>query len=71
MGCTIPASSGLPVGTGAGTGRVGVGTLSPTGYTVTAYSRSKCNFVLTRATLTGRITRTTTGGTTYCSVTAW
>jgi type IV pilus assembly protein PilA len=69
IGCTIPASSGLPVGTGTGSGKVQVGTLSATGYRVTAYSKSKCNFIITRAT-TGRITRTTSGGT-YCSVTSW
>jgi type IV pilus assembly protein PilA len=69
-GCTIPASSGLPVGTGTGSGRVQVSILSATSYRVTAYSKSRCNFLLTRAT-TGRITRTTSGGTTYCSVTTW
>jgi type IV pilus assembly protein PilA len=69
-GCTIPASSGLPVGTGTGSGRVQVSILSATSYRVTAYSQSRCNFLLTRAT-TGRITRTTSGGTTYCSVTTW
>jgi type IV pilus assembly protein PilA len=69
-GCTIPASSGLPLGTGTGSGRVQVSILSATSYRVTAYSKSRCNFLLTRAT-TGRITRTTSGGTTYCSVTTW
>jgi type IV pilus assembly protein PilA len=68
-GCTIPTSSGLPIGTGTGSGKVQVSILSATSYRVTAYSKSKCNFVLTRAT-TGRVTRTTSGGT-YCSVTSW
>jgi type IV pilus assembly protein PilA len=69
VGCTIPTSSGLPVGTGTLTGRVQVSSLSQTGYRVTGHSKSNCNFLLTRAT-TGRITRTTSGGT-YCSVTSW
>jgi hypothetical protein len=58
VGRTIPASSGLPVGTGTGTGKVRVSSQSATGYRVT-----------TRAT-TGHIMRTTSGGT-YCSVTSW
>jgi hypothetical protein len=69
VGCTIPASSGLPVGTGTGSGKVQISIPSATGYRVTAYSKSRCNFIITRAT-TGRITRTTSGGT-YCSVTSW
>ena len=68
-GCTIPASSGLPTGTGTGSGKVQVSILSATSYRVTGYSKSKCNFILTRAT-TGRVTRTTSGGA-YCSVTSW
>jgi type IV pilus assembly protein PilA len=74
VGCTLPASSGLPIGTGSGSGKVQVSALSATGYTVTGYSKSKCNFILTRVATgatAGRITRTTSGGTTYCSVTTW
>jgi type IV pilus assembly protein PilA len=67
IGCTIPTSSGLPVGTTPG--KVQVSSPSATGYRVTAYSQSRCNFIITRAT-TGRVTRTTSGGT-YCSVTSW
>jgi type IV pilus assembly protein PilA len=69
VGCTILASSGLPIGTGTGSGKVQVSILSATSYRVTGYSKSNCNFILTRAT-TGRVTRTTSGGT-YCSVTSW
>jgi type IV pilus assembly protein PilA len=66
VGCTIPTSSGLPVGTTQG--RVQVSNQSATGYRVTGYSKSRCNFIVTRAT-TGRVTRTTSG--TGCSVTSW
>jgi type IV pilus assembly protein PilA len=39
-GCTIPTSSGLPVGTGTGSGKVQVSILSATSYRVTGYSKS-------------------------------
>jgi type IV pilus assembly protein PilA len=62
-------SNARNVGTGTGSGKVQVSSPSATGYRVTAYSESRCNFLITRAT-TGRVTRTTSGGT-YCSVTTW
>ena len=66
VGCTIPASSGLPVGTGQGQVQVsGQGTDS---YTVTAYSKSGCNYIITRPSGGGAVTRTTSG---TCSVTSW
>jgi type IV pilus assembly protein PilA len=66
VGCTIPTTSGLPVG--SGTGQVDVGTQSVDGYVVTAKSKSGCNFIITRPTGGGAVTRTTTG---TCSVTSW
>jgi type IV pilus assembly protein PilA len=59
IGCSIPTSSGLPVGSGVG--QVEVGTLSVDGYVVTAHSKSQCNFVITRPTGGGAVTRTLTG----------
>ena len=70
VGCTIPASSGLPVGTAQG--QVQVSGQSVDGYVVTAYSKSGCNFIITRPTGGGAVTRTTapqSGGS--CSVTTW
>ena len=66
VGCTIPTTSGLPVG--SGTGQVDVGTQSVDGYVVTAKSKSGCNFIITRPTGGGAATRTTSG---TCSVTSW
>ena len=67
VGCSIPASSGLPVGTGASSGNVEVGTLSATGYVVTAHSKSGCDYTITKAAATGAITRgTTANGSATC-----
>ena len=66
VGCTIPTTSGLPVG--SGTGQVDVGSQSVDGYVVTAKSKSGCNFIITRPTGGGAVTRTTSG---TCSVTSW
>jgi type IV pilus assembly protein PilA len=55
VGCTIPANSGLPVGTGLE--QVQVTGQTATGYVVTAYSKTKCNFLITRA-ASGVATRT-------------
>ena len=66
VGCTIPTTSGLPVG--SGTGQVDVGTQSVDGYVVTAKSKSGCNFIITRPTGGGAATRTTSG---TCSVPSW
>ena len=66
VGCTIPTNSGLPVG--SGTGQVDVGSQSVDGYVITAKSKSGCNFIITRPTGGGAVTRTTSG---TCSVTSW
>ena len=66
VGCTIPASSGLPVGTGQG--QVQVSGQGSDTYVVTGYSKSGCNFIITRPTGGGAVTRTTSG---TCSVTSW
>jgi type IV pilus assembly protein PilA len=66
VGCTIPTTSGLPVGSGPG--QVDVSNQSVDGYKVTAVSKSGCSFVITRPTGGGAVTRTTTG---TCSVTSW
>ena len=66
VGCTIPATSGLPVGTGQG--QVQVSGQGADTYVVTGYSKSGCNFIITRPTGGGAVTRTTTG---TCSVTSW
>jgi len=58
-GCTIPASSGLPVG--SGTGQVEVGSLGTDTYVITAHSKSGCNFIITRPTGGGAVTRTLSG----------
>ena len=66
VGCSIPATSGLPVGTGQG--QVQVSGQGSDTYVVTAYSKSGCNFIITRPTGGGAVTRTTSG---TCSVTSW
>jgi type IV pilus assembly protein PilA len=66
VGCTIPTTSGLPVGSGAG--QVDVSNQSVDGYKVTAVSKSGCSFIITRPTGGGAVTRTTSG---TCSVTSW
>jgi type IV pilus assembly protein PilA len=66
VGCTIPATSGLPVGTGQG--QVQVSGQGADTYVVTGYSKSGCNFIITRPTGGGAATRTTSG---TCSVTSW
>jgi type IV pilus assembly protein PilA len=58
VGCSIPAESGLPVGSGLG--EVEVGGLGASTYTVTAHSKSQCNFIINRLS-TGGTTRTTSG----------
>jgi type IV pilus assembly protein PilA len=58
-GCTIPASSGLPVGTGQG--QVQVSGQGSDTYVVTAYSKSGCNFIITRPTGGAAVTRTMSG----------
>jgi type IV pilus assembly protein PilA len=68
VGATIPANSGLDVGTGAG--QVQVSGQSATGYTVTGYSKSGCSFKITRAT-TGGTTRTTGGEAGCDGKTSW
>jgi type IV pilus assembly protein PilA len=68
VGCTIPATSGLPVGTAVGQVQVsgqGIDT-----YTITGYSKSGCNFIITRPAGGGGVTRSTSGGA-NCSVTSW
>ena len=59
VGCTIPASSGLPVGTGAG--QVQVSGQGVDSYTITAYSKSQCNFIITRTAGGAAVTRTMSG----------
>jgi type IV pilus assembly protein PilA len=57
-GCDL-SGSGLPVGTTAGNVEVSIAS-GGTGYTVTAHSKSQCNFVITRAG-TGTAARTMSG----------
>jgi type IV pilus assembly protein PilA len=58
-GCTIPTSSGLDIGTGPGQVQVsGQGTDT---YVITGYSKSGCNFIITRPTGGGAVTRTKSG----------
>jgi type IV pilus assembly protein PilA len=59
-GCDL-ASSGLPVGTGAASGNVQVSGQGTDTYVVTAYSKSGCNFIITRTTGGGAVTRTKSG----------
>jgi type IV pilus assembly protein PilA len=66
VGCTIPATSGLPVGTGAG--QVQVSGQAVDGYTITGYSKSGCNYVITKS--GGSTTTRTTSGS-GCSQTSW
>jgi type IV pilus assembly protein PilA len=67
-GCSIPASSGLPVGTNPGQVQVsGQGTDT---YVVTAYSKSGCQFIITRPTGGGAVTRTL-GGSNCPSGSSW
>jgi type IV pilus assembly protein PilA len=66
VGCTIPATSGLPVGTGQG--QVQVSGQGADTYVVTGYSKSGCNFIITRPTGGGAVTRTTSG---TCSTPSW
>jgi type IV pilus assembly protein PilA len=68
VGATIPANSGLDVGTGPG--QVQVSGQSATGYVVTGYSKSGCSFIITRAT-TGGTTRTTGGQAGCDGKTSW
>ena len=65
VGCTIPATSGLPVGTAQG--QVQVSGQSATGYTITGYSKSGCNYIITK-TGGSTITRSTSG---TCTQTSW
>ena len=58
-GCTIPASSGLPVGTSAGQVQVTVAAAGDS-YHVDAVSKSGCTFIITRAN-TGAVNRTKSG----------
>jgi type IV pilus assembly protein PilA len=67
-GCTIPASSGLPVGSNPG--QVDVSNQSVDGYKVTAVSKSGCQFIITRPTGGGAVTRTL-GGSNCPSGTSW
>jgi type IV pilus assembly protein PilA len=66
VGCTIPASSSLPVGTGQG--QVQVSGQSVDGYTITAYAKSGCNYIITKAN-GGAATRSTSGS--GCLSTSW
>jgi type IV pilus assembly protein PilA len=64
VGCTL-AGAGLAVGTADG--QVQVASQSATGYIITGYSASSCDYALTK-TSTG-VARTTTG--TNCPATTW
>jgi type IV pilus assembly protein PilA len=66
VGCTIPTTSGLPVG--AAVGQVDVGTQTIDGYVITAKSKSGCNFIITRPAGGGAVTRSTSG---TCSTSSW
>ena len=69
VGCTIPTSSGLPVGTGQGQVEAPATGLSATGYTVTAHSKSGCDYTITRAT-TGTVSRSASPAAS-CPSTSW
>jgi type IV pilus assembly protein PilA len=69
VGCTIPASSGLPVGTGPGQVEAPTASLSATGYVVTAHSKSGCDYTITRAT-TGTVSRSASPAAS-CPSTSW
>jgi type IV pilus assembly protein PilA len=60
VGCTIPATSGLPVGSGQGQVEVGTPASTQNTYTVIGHSKSGCNFAINR-TAAGNTTRTTSG----------
>ena len=63
------AATGLDVVSAAPTaGQVQIVGNGTTGYTITAKSKSGCNFIITRPTGGGAVTRTTSG---TCSVTSW
>jgi type IV pilus assembly protein PilA len=68
-GATIPSTSGLPVGTGAGQVQVSVDA-DGKGYTVTGYSKSGCSFKIVRAN-TGGTTRSTGGEAGCDGKTSW
>jgi type IV pilus assembly protein PilA len=68
VGCTIPTTSGLPVGSNPG--QVDVSNQSVDGYKVTAVSKSGCQFIITRPTGGGAVTRTL-GGSNCPSGTSW
>jgi type IV pilus assembly protein PilA len=65
VGCKLPTSSGLPVGSGPG--EVEVSDRGSVAYKVTAHSESGCNFIISRLG-SGVFTRTTSG---TCSGTSW
>jgi type IV pilus assembly protein PilA len=69
VGCTIPTTSGLPVGSGPG--QVDVSNQSVDGYKVTAVSKSGCSFIITRPTGGGAVTRTLSGGSNCPSGSSW
>jgi type IV pilus assembly protein PilA len=68
-GCTIPTSSGLPVGSGVG--QVAVSATGTDTYVVTAKSKSGCAFVITRPSGGGPVTRTHVAGGSCPSGTTW
>jgi type IV pilus assembly protein PilA len=69
VGCTIPATSGLPVGTGPG--QVQVSGQGVDSYTVTAKSKSNCDYVIARPAGGGAVTRTHVNGGNCPSGTSW
>src|SRR4051812_14103248 len=70
-GCSLTAASGLPIGTGASTGLVEVGSVTATGYLVTAHSKSGCDWKIQKNS-DGTLTRSTTANTgATCPVTTW
>jgi len=69
VGCTIPTSSGLPVGSGQGQVEAPAAGLSATGYAITAHSKSGCDFTITRA-ATGTVSRTASPAAS-CPGTTW
>jgi type IV pilus assembly protein PilA len=68
-GCTIPTTSGLPVGSGQG--QVEVTATGSNTYTIVGHSKSGCNFTIQRL-ATGATTRSAAAqsGQT-CSVSSW
>jgi type IV pilus assembly protein PilA len=66
--CTIPANSGLPVGTNPG--QVDLTAKGATTYTITAVSKSGCSFKIDRLS-TGGTTRTTGGEAGCDGKTSW